>query len=286
MLKWQLTPVSKFCTALVLNITWSLITGSTLIAAGDNAVTIRIGGTGCALGGIKAVAQAFEKRNPGIKIKVLPSLGSGGGIKALFSGAVDIGLSARKLTDAEQSQGAMAIEYARTPFAFVTSEWTEKVSLSLDQVAAVYRGDKQRWPDGTPIRLILRPETDADILFLRMMSPVMDKAVRHALRQEGMLIASSDQDNADLLGSIRGAFGACTIAQIESEKRRLRPLMLDGTMPSLTNLASGTYPYSKTFFVVVWHANPASQSFLKYLQSAEGRAILRRTGHLAGQVVK
>jgi phosphate transport system substrate-binding protein len=285
MLKWPLAPVSQLCTTLVLLIIWPIITGSTL-TTGDKAATIRIGGTGCALGGIKAVAQAFEKRNPGIRIKVLPSLGSGGGIKALFSGAVDIALSARELTDTELSQGATAIEYARTPFAFVTSERTEKVALSLNQVAAVYRGDKQRWPDGTPIRLILRPETDADMIFLRTMSPVMEKAVHHALRQEGMLIASSDQDNADLLGSIRGAFGACTIAQIESEKRHLRPLMLDGVMPSLTNLASGTYPYSKTFFAVVWHANPASQSFIKYLQSAEGRAILMRTGHLVGQMVK
>ncbi len=285
MLTRRSTHASRYSTALVLIIAGSLMTGSTL-TAGDKAVSIRIGGTGSALGGIKAVAQAFEKRNPGIRVKVLPSLGSGGGIKALFSGAVDIALSARKLSEAEQSQGAIAIEYARTPFAFVTSERTGNVALSLDQVAAVYRGDKQRWPDGTPIRLVLRPETDVDTVFLRTLSPVMEKAVHHALRQEGMLTASTDQDNADLLGSIRGAFGACTIAQIESENRQLRPVMLDGVAPTLTNLASGAYPYSKTFFAIVWHASPASRHFLQYLQSAEGSAILKRTGHLVVKMGK
>ncbi len=279
------TPVLKYCTALVLVVTLSLVTASPLMA-GENAVTIRIGGTGCALGGIRAVAQAFEKRNPGIKIKVLPSLGSGGGIRALFSGALDIALSARQLTEAERSQGAEATEYARTPFVFATSDRTETGAVSLHQVAAIYRGDKQRWPDGTPIRLVLRPETDADMQFLRTLSPAMEKAVSHALLQNGMIMASTDQDNADLLGSIRGAFGACTTAQIESEKRRLRPLTLDGVSPSLTNLANGTYPYSKIFFAVVWHANPATRSFLRYLQSSEGSTILRRTGHLTARMAK
>ncbi len=285
MLTRRSTPAFRYHTALVLIIAGSLITGSTL-TAGDKAVTIRIGGTGCALGGIKAVAQAFEKRNPGIRIKVLPSLGSGGSIKALFSGAVDIALSARRLTDAERSQGAVAIEYARTPLAFVTSKRREKIALSLEQVAAIYRGDKQRWPDGTPIRVVLRPESDTDMLYLRTMSPAMDKAVVRALRQEGMLLASTDQDNADLLGTIRGAFGACTIAQIESEKLSLSPLMLDGVMPSVATLASGAYSYSKMFSAVLWHPNAASRRFIEFLRSAKGSAILKRTGHLIVEPAK
>ncbi len=285
MLIRRFTPIPRYCAVVALMLAWTLIFVGTLWSGGATEI-IRIGGTGCALGGIKAVAQAFEKKHPEIEIKVIPSLGSGGGIKALFSGAVDIALSARQLTDAEQSQGAAAIEYAKTPFAFVTSARTEKTALSLEQVAAIYRGDKQRWPAGTPIRVILRPETDTDTQYLRTMSPAMDRAVLHALHEEGMLTASTDQDNADLLGRIRGAFGACTIAQIESEKRPLSPLMLDGVKPSVANVASGAYPYFKMFFAVVWHPNPASRRFIEFLQSAEGRAILARTGPLVVERAK
>ncbi len=285
MLKCLPTYISRFGTALVLVIAGSFVATSTL-RAGDRIVIVRIGGTGCALGGIIAVAQAFEEKNPGIRIKVLTSLGSGGGIKALFAGAVDIALSARPLTEAERTQGAEAIEYARTPLAFVTSKKMANVTLSLDEVAAIYRGDKPRWPDRTPIRIVLRPETDTDTKLLRAMSPAMGEAVLHALRQGGMPVASTDQDNADLLGSIRGSFGACTIAQIESEKRQLKPLMLDGVAPSLANLASGAYPYSKSFFAIAWHASPAAAHFLQYLQSAEGGALLRRRGHLIGKMEK
>lgn len=281
----RFTPVPKHCAVLVLMLAGSLIFAGTLWAGGK-AEIIKIGGTGCALGGIKAVAQAFEKKHPEIKIKVLPSLGSGGSIKAVLSGAVDLALSARQLTDAERREGAYIVEYAKTPFAFVTAESTEAVPLSLQQAAAIYRGDKQRWPDGTPIRVVLRPETDSDMLFLKGMSPDMEKAVLHALQQEGMIMASTDQDNATLIGSIKGAFGACTLAQIQSEKRRLRPLALDGATPSVANLANGTYPYSKTLFAVTWHSSLATYRFLRYLQSPEGRAILTRTGHLVAPTQK
>ncbi len=277
--------VPKHRAVLVLMLAASFIFAGTL-RAGGKAEIIKIGGTGCALGGIKAVAQAFEKKHPEIKIKVLPSLGSGGSIKAVLSGAVDLALSARQLTDAERREGAYVVEYARTPFAFVTAESTVAAPLSLVQVAEIYGGKKQRWPDGTPIRLVLRPETDSDMLFLKGISPEMEKAVRRALQQEGMLIASTDQDNANLLGAIRGAFGACTLAQIQSEKRRLTPLALDGVTPSVANLANGTYPYSKTFFAVTGRSSLATYRFLRYLQSPEGRAILTRTGHLVAPIPK
>jgi phosphate transport system substrate-binding protein len=285
MLIRRLAQVQKLCAVLVIMLAGSFIFASTLRAGGKTEI-IKIGGTGCALGGIKAVAQAFEEKHPEIKIKVLPSLGSGGSIKAVLSGAIDLALSSRRLTDAERREGAYVVEYARTPFAFVTAESTEADPLSLQQVAAIYGGDKQQWPDGTPIRIVLRPETDSDIFLLKGMSPDMEKAVLHALRQEGMLVASTDQDNATLLGAVRGAFGACTLAQIQSEKRRLRLLALDGVTPSVANLENGTYPYSKTLFAVTRHSSLATYRFLRYLQSPEGRAILTRTGHLVPSIQK
>src|SRR5258708_1091963 len=60
---------------------------------------IRIGGTGNALGPMHVLGQAFAKANPGVTVTVLPSLGSGGGIKAAANGAVQIAVSSRTLKD-------------------------------------------------------------------------------------------------------------------------------------------------------------------------------------------
>ena len=53
------------------------------------------------------------------------------------------------------SDGASAIEYARTPFVFVSAAAEQEHSVTLQQVAAIYAGELQAWPDHTPIRLIL-----------------------------------------------------------------------------------------------------------------------------------
>ena len=50
------------------------------------AETVKIGGTGFALGVMKMLAESFEKQYPGVKIQVFPSLGSSGGIKAVLQG--------------------------------------------------------------------------------------------------------------------------------------------------------------------------------------------------------
>src|SRR3989338_2515671 len=72
--------------------------------AGDD-YKIRIGGSGGALGAMKIIAAAFKKTHPRADVVVLPSLGSGGGIKAAIAGSLDVGLSSRPLKDTERAQG-------------------------------------------------------------------------------------------------------------------------------------------------------------------------------------
>jgi phosphate transport system substrate-binding protein len=244
--------------------------------------TIVIGGTGCALGGIREVAGAFQKHHPGAVIKFIPSLGSGGGIKALLAGSLDLALSARPLTDQEKAEGADASAYATSPFVFAIAKSAKAYPVTLKQVASIYAGELLAWPDGTPIRLVLRPESDTDTVLLKKMSPDMESAVRKALSREGMLVAITDQENADILSKVKGAFGGMALAQIVSEKRLLQPLQLDNVSPGLAALEKGAYPFSKTFYAVFARGrnNPAARQFLAFLFSPEGRAILARTGHL------
>jgi len=243
---------------------------------------ITIGGTGCALGGVKLVAGAFQKENPDIVITIVPSLGSVGGIKAVLAGAIDVALTARPLNDVEQAQGAWALAYARTPLVFAASGRAKPIFLSLRQVVSIYAGETRQWPDGTPLRLILRPATDTDMASLKRMSPEMGKAVDRALSRNGLLSAVTDQDNADVLSKLSGAFGAVTLAQILSEDRPLKPVILDGVAPSPANLASGAYPFAKTFYAVLGpRSSVPAKRFRDYLVSPAGRAILARYGHLA-----
>lgn len=242
--------------------------------------SIVVGGTGCAAGGIKLVAGAYRKHHPDVEFRFLPSLGSSGGIKALLAGSLDIALSARPLKDEERANGADAFAYARTPFVFAVSRGQTQSAFTLDQVVAIYAGEMRQWPDGRQLRLVLRPESDTDTAILRSMSPSMEKAVNAAHKREGMLIAITDQENADLLINVKGSFGAMALSQILSEHLSLKAITLDGVAPSVKTVVDGTYPHAKTLYVVTRRADAKTRGFLRFLASPEARAILTRNGHV------
>jgi phosphate transport system substrate-binding protein len=243
--------------------------------------TIRIGGTGAALGTMKLIAAAFEKENPGIKVMLLPSLGSSGGIRAVSQGALDIGISSRPLQSPELSLGLSVLPYAKTPFVLVTGIHEDLSNVSSGNLVAIFRGEMRTWPDGENLRLILRPASDADTEGMKRISPEMSKAVDVALSREGMLIALTDQENADMLETIPGALGFCSLTQIRAEKRRVKVLSLDGVTPSLKTLANGSYPLVRQLALIT-KAGPLSpvQRFLGFIRSTECGKILRDTGNV------
>jgi phosphate transport system substrate-binding protein len=250
-----------------------------------HADTIRLGGTGGALGAMKLLAKEFKKARSGDTVIVLPSMGSGGGIKALLSGALDIGLSSRPLTDAEQGRGLVCREYARTPLVIAVAKKSGVSGLTIQQVADIYAGKTRTWPDGTPVRLVMRPAAEFDTTLLKSMSAYMNRAVQDALSRKGMIVAVTDQDSADAIEKIPGALGTTTLAQIISEKRALKKLSFNGVDPGPKTIADGTYPYFKTFYLITGpDPSPLARQFIKFILSARGREILTGSGHwIAGR---
>lgn len=244
------------------------------------AETVRIGGTGAALGSMERLAGELRKRDPSFAFEVLTNLGSGGGVKALAMGALQIAVVSRPLRPDELRPDLRVIEYARTPFVLVTAK-TGVSALSAAQVAALY-GRQARWPDGTPVRLVLRPAVDVDHSVLAGVSPAMPAVLADALAREGMVVAATDREAADAVERLPGALGTSSLALVISENRRLTPLAIDGVPPSPQTLADGRYPYGKTLALVVpARPTPMTVRFLDFLASADGRRILAETGHQA-----
>jgi phosphate transport system substrate-binding protein len=246
------------------------------------AEVIKLGGVGSALGTMRLLSAAFERSHTGIKVVLLSSLGSTGGIKAAASGAIDIGLSGRPLNDEERGQGVIETEYAQSPFVFVTYKNNNVSGLNTGELIDIYKGKRQMWPDGSRIRLVLRPASDIDTKIVSKISPAMGQAVKIALSRPGMIMAITNQESDETVEKTPGAIGASTLTQIISEKRSLKILSFNGVDPSLKNLAQGSYPLVKRFFVVTKPAPPPSaQKFIDYIRSREGRKILEDNGNIA-----
>jgi len=238
---------------------------------------IRIGGTGGMISAMGKIAEAFRNAHPSVAVKVMPSLGSTGGIKAVINGALDIGISSRPLNDREQ--GAQAREFARTPFVFATAVNNPVAAVTIRELADIYGGKTPTWPDGRPIRLVLRPSTEFDTLLLKSLSPDIDRAVTDALGRQGMIVAITDQDCATALEKVPGAFGTTTLGQIISEKRRIKTLSLNGVMPGPT-VSTSVYPYFKTYFLITKpDPRPIVRQFIEFAFSPQTRDILTRSGY-------
>lgn len=252
-----------------------------LDAAAAASETLKIGGVGTALGSMKLIAAAFEKSNPGIRVVVIPSLGSSGAAAAVHKGALDIGLMGRPLKEEEAGSGMKVLEYARTPFVVVTKNRSMPTGVTTAELVKFFRGDTKTWPDGKPIRLVLRPASDVDSALAKDISADMRSALDDAHARMGMLTATTDQDNADLIERTPGSLGFSTLTQVIAEHRALKILSFNGMNPSVKTLASGSYPLFKPLFLIT-KTEPAGniKKFIDFVTQAEGKKILEASGNL------
>lgn len=235
---------------------------------------IRAGGTGSATELLRLLVAAFSQQTQ-VNTKVVPSLGTSGAIRALADGVLDLAVAGRPLKPEETGRGLVVAHTARTPFVIATSH-PEPNGLSSADLAQAFRSHLSTWSDARPIRVILRPPSESDTALMGAMFPGLASAMQEARRRPGVPVAATDQDNTELAEQIAGSLIGSTLTQIALEKRNLRPVPIDGHMPTMDAFERGTYPYAKTlYFIVNVQPNPMVAEFIAFLQSPAGKAILR-----------
>jgi phosphate transport system substrate-binding protein len=245
------------------------------------AETLKVGGTGAALGTMRLLGAAFSRQQPEIRIEVLPYIGSTGAIRGIARGTIDLGLSGRPASPDEEKLEATLRKYALTPLIIAAHLEVPLNAVSRDQLAAIYSGQPSRWEGGGMIRLVLRPAQETDSLVLRTISPAVSQGLDVALAKPGMRRAATDQDAADMLEQTPGAIGTSTLALALSEQRRFKVLALDGVMPDVEALRSGRYPYNKPLYLVTRpQPSKAVQAFVDFIATPAGQAILIKNGQL------
>ena len=252
-----------------------------LCAAPAGAETVRVGGTGSALGVMQLQADAFHAAGTQSRIAVLKALGSSGAIRALAAGGIEIAVLSRVLTTEEMKHGFVVTEFAASPFVFATWAGNPIEGVTTADLAELYSARRAHWPDRTPVRLVLRPSGDTDTQITSAIAPGLRDAVAASGKRQGMIVADTDTEAANLIEHTEGSFGATTLGLLLSERRNVKILKLDGVAPSAKALAEGRYgPQKRLYLVTGPRASTGSREFVAFIQSPAGRAILERTGHL------
>lgn len=268
--------LSRAVRALVL-----LIAGAGL-ACTASAETLRLGGSGTAVAVMRQLAAAYRIHHPDVQFVVVPDLGSTGGIQATIANVIDIGVSSRELKEEERKLGITDLPYARSPWVFITPMAQPLNGVSTKDVVDIYTRKRTHWPDGKPIRLVVAPTGDRDNKLLSTLSPEMGKAV-DALPTEQLIIGETDSQQADRVEHIPNTIGSTSLAIILVEHHRVKPLPLNGVLPTPQHVENGKYPLYKTYRMVIRKTSAkadAVRQFADFVHSAEGRKLLEQFGHV------
>ena len=257
---------------------------------------IRIDGSSTVFPITEAVAEEFQKVNPGVRVVVGIS-GTGGGFKRFTVGETDINDASRPVQEAE---GAIAkqhhIDYIELPIAFdgisvvVNPKNDFAKNMTTDELKKLWQPQSlvKKWSD-------LRPEWPARDIHLY--GPGTDSGtfdyfteviVGQAKSSRPDYTASED-DNV-LVQGVAGdpdALGYFGYAYYQSNQARLTVVAIDkghgAIAPSKETIEAGTYPLSRPLFLYVNATiakQPAMTKFVDfYLHNAA--TLSRAVGYVA-----
>lgn len=243
--------------------------------------TISINGSGSALDMMKPMIAAFQKSNKNITVVMEKPLGSSGALKALLAGSLDMALGSKPLKPEDVAKGVRLDVYGKTPLVMVTEKNVHIANITTKQMEDIYAGKMVTWPNGEPIRLVLRPHEDVDSKIISTLSPDMASAMSIARSRSGMIVAVTDPEAYAAISKTPGGFGATGLTSIIVEKIPVTSLSLNGVVASPKTLANGTYQLAKEISIVTTAKTPpAAQKLISFMLSPQGRAIAAKAGVL------
>lgn len=254
-------------------------------ASASSKETLIITGTGTSIGTMELMANAFQKKHLDVIVRVLPSIGSTGGIKAVNDDKIDIGLSYRPLKPEERSAKISEEPYARTAFIFGVQDSNPTQGFTLAEIEEIYAGKRKTWPDGTPIRLILRPVSDGFSAYLSGINSGLKSASEKVRSIPGIFVGNTDQEAAMQIEKTPGSFGTTSSSLVASEKRKIKALSIAGIAPTLSNVSTGKYPYTLTLSFVYKKDKYKGtvKDFIEFVYSREGQKLLSDNSHVTLQ---
>jgi phosphate transport system substrate-binding protein len=241
----------------------------------------RVVGTGAMTPLAARLAEAWARRGGMPRVEVDPSVGSGGGVRAAFDGAVDIGLISRSLSASERGLGVEVVNVARGAVVIAAHPGVSVEGLSHAELVAMYAGQQAHFQGGAPAVLLLRDRDESANVAIELLLPELKRLREEAYVARRFRVLYHDDAMREALASTPGAIGVFDQGAIVAGATPLKVLSLGGVTPTLDAVADGTWRATRDLaFVLRPDRRPRLEAFLAFVASPEGRAITRASGFL------
>lgn len=221
-----------------------------------------IAGSGATVPLARALVDLYIEAYPERDVFVAESIGTGGAIRAIGDGAIEVGLGSRDIDEAGLSVRRVAIAAIRLGAHPSIAPGSVSWEFLLDAV----RGEAV-WPDGKPVVFIHREPGDSGIRAISAGAPDLASAVDDG-RERGPVTAYTDADALHELTTIPGAIGLYDPVAAELSGVEVSELRVDG---------AATWSRPLTFF---WASDDAEiRHFASFLQSEAAQSLVRSLGY-------
>jgi phosphate transport system substrate-binding protein len=198
--------------------------------------------------------------------------GSSAGIEAAITGAANIGMSSRNLTDAEKKLYAVTI--ARDAIAIIVHPTSPIDNLPLHKIREVFSGKITNWKE------LGGPNHPIDIVTREEGSGTRESFQKFVMGKEdislGALVQDSNGAVRQVISSDPNAIGYISLGLVNEQVKALR---ISAVEPNLTNVYNGRYTLVRPF-LFVFSGEPAGEakSFLEFVLSPSAQKLLLKEG--------
>jgi phosphate transport system substrate-binding protein len=234
---------------------------------------LKVVGTGDGLEMLQEIGAGFTETYPDIKLDIPPSIGSGGGIAAVSSGAERMGRVARPLKDSEVEYGLVYLPIAKIPSAIFAHPSTGITSLTSEQLVKIYSGEISNWADvggaDLRVRLVRREDADSTLQVLRSSMPGWQDLEFSPRSKTALTTQEAISSAREVEGAV--AFGPYS-APLEDG---LTVLKIDGHHPT-----EDGYPSAVTLALIYKDGTLDSEmeAFISFAQSGQAQELIRNYG--------
>jgi phosphate transport system substrate-binding protein len=217
------------------------------------------------------LAEEYMSQNPQSHIYVQGG-GSTAGIEAAITGAANIGMSSRNLTNDEKKLYAVTI--AKDAIAVIVHPTSPIDNLPLDKIREVFSGKIVNWKE------LGGPNHPVDIVTREEGSGTRESFQKFVMGKEdislGALVQDSNGAVRQVISSDPNAIGYISLGLVNNQVKALR---ISGIQPNLTNVYSGKYTLVRPF-LFVFDGEPVGEakSFLDFVLSPQPQKLLLKEG--------
>lgn len=235
--------------------------------------TLRVTGSSTMAPLISEIGKRFEQRHPGVRVDVQTG-GSSRGLADARQGLADIGMVSRALRDDEADMHAFAV--ASDGVCLIVHGTNPVVSLGDSQIVAIYRGEIDSWRQvggsDRPITVVNKAEGRSTLEVFTEYFGLQNDQI-----QADVIIGDNRQGLKTVAGD-PSAIGYVSIGTAQWDRENGLPIRLlpaGGVEARVQNVASGSYPISRTLNLVTrTKPDGPTKQFIDFAQSSEVHELI------------